>query len=78
METERESTGQNPDDLLDTREAAAVLRLSPGTLQNQRVSGCGPRYIKLGQSPKARVRYRRGDLMKWLSQHARQSTTQGG
>ena len=49
--------------LLDTREAAARLGLSPGTLERCRASGGGPAFQKHG----ARVRYRPEDLEAWAS-----------
>ena len=47
----------NPE-FLTNDEAAAFLRLSPRTLEKQRVLGGGPRYRKFG----ARVLYAVGDL----------------
>ena len=53
---------QRPTDLLDTGEAAAYLHLSPRTLERYRVTGEGPRFLKLGR----RVLYRRADLDTWI------------
>ena len=53
---------QRPTDLLDTGEAAAYLHLSPRTLERYRVTGEGPRFLKLGR----RVLYRRDDLDTWI------------
>ncbi len=44
--------------LLNTNEAAEVLRLAPRTLVKWRCMGRGPRYLKVG----ARVVYRPADL----------------
>jgi transcriptional regulator with XRE-family HTH domain len=49
-------------DLLTTKEAAALLRLSPGTLATMRTRGGGPPFCK----PKGAVRYRRSDLVAWV------------
>lgn len=46
---------------LTSREAAAFLRLSPRTLEKQRVIGGGPRYRKFGR----RVLYALDDLEAW-------------
>lgn len=55
---------------LTEREAAAFLRLAPGTLQNRRVSGTGPPFLKLG----GRVVYRREDLANWAEERRKRST----
>ena len=61
-----EHTSTNPDYFLNTREAAALLGLQPGTLRKMRWQGGGPRYIRLGQSRRARVLYRSSDIDEWL------------
>lgn len=48
--------------LVDTRGAAELLALSPGTLKNWRSQGRGPRYV-IG--PGGLVRYRPADLREW-------------
>ncbi|MDE0350535.1 MAG: helix-turn-helix domain-containing protein, partial [Gammaproteobacteria bacterium] len=52
--------GKNPA-FMDTREAAALVGLSPRTLDTYRCTGAGPRYYRLGGS----VRYRETDLAAW-------------
>ena len=54
------ATPGNPE-FLTNDEAAAFLRLSPRTLEKQRVLGGGPRYRKFG----ARVLYAVSDLRTW-------------
>lgn len=49
--------------LLTAAEAAAFLRVSTHTLENQRCTGTGPDWIKL---PNGRVRYRAADLAAWV------------
>ncbi|UTM01063.1 helix-turn-helix domain-containing protein [Alcaligenes sp. NLF5-7] len=46
---------------LTNEEAAALLRLSPRTLEKQRVQGGGPRFRKFGR----RVMYAMTDLEAW-------------
>jgi hypothetical protein len=54
---------QLPDDaLLDTREAAAFLHISPRTLAWYRTHRIGPAYAKIGR---VTVRYRAGDLREY-------------
>jgi helix-turn-helix protein len=55
--------------LLDTREAAAYLKLSVRSLEAYRWHGQGPLFLK---SPaNGRVRYRVADLEKWLKERGR-------
>ncbi|MDA8255021.1 MAG: helix-turn-helix domain-containing protein [Betaproteobacteria bacterium] len=53
----------SPGDLLDEREAAAILGASVQTLRNWRWRGEGPRYRKLGLRL---VRYLRADLLAFV------------
>lgn len=46
-----------------TKEAASCLGISEKTLANWRVSGIGPKYLKVGRL----VRYREEDIQSWLS-----------
>ena len=52
---------------LSTKEAAELLTLSPRTLEGMRSDGTGPKFIKLGTGPKAKVAYRLGDLHDWVA-----------
>jgi hypothetical protein len=61
--------------LLDTSEAARVLRLSPRTLERLRVSGAGPRFVRAGLR---RVLYRDCDLETWLADRVVSSTSDNG
>jgi len=62
-------------ELLDTRGAAAVLRLSPRTLESLRLRGGGPRYIRLSRRA---VRYHPTDLNVWIEESRRRSTSDDG
>lgn len=59
--------------LLDTDEAAAVLRLSPGTLTVWRSLGRGPRYTKLGD----RVLYSEKDIADYVAANTRDPAPAG-
>ena len=60
--------------LLTTNQAAAVLGLSPRTLERYRVTGEGPRFKKIGRW----VRYVPSDLDEWLDGCTRESTSDDG
>ena len=62
--------------LLTPKEAAAVLGLSTGTLQNWRIAGKGPRFLKY--THRGMVRYPEGDLRAWVESNTRQSTSTVG
>ena len=53
-----------PGDLVDEREAAAILDAEVGTLRNWRALGKGPRFRKIGQRM---VRYYRADLAAFIA-----------
>lgn len=61
-----------PHQILDTRDAADFLGLSPHTLERWRWSGNGPRFLKMGKA----VRYRRADLENYIERAARQNTSE--
>lgn len=67
------ATTGNPE-FLTTDEAAMFLRLSPRTLEKQRVLGGGPRYRKFG----ARVVYAVDDLRRWADSRAFGMTSDPG
>lgn len=54
--------------LLNTAEAAEVLRVAAITLHRWRNSGKGPPYIEMGR----KVYYRRTDLDRWIEEQQRQ------
>lgn len=61
-------------EFLTTDEAAAFLRLSPRTLEKQRVLGGGPRFRKFG----ARVVYAAADLRAWADSNTFGMTSDPG
>ncbi len=66
----------NETQYLITTEAAAVLRLSPKTLERMRVDGSGPTFLKAGPGLRSRVLYRKVDLVEWLEGFAYSSTSE--
>ena len=60
------------DDFLDTAGASAFLKLSLSTLTKRRLTGGGPRYLKLGR----RVVYSRRELEAWARSHECGSTSE--
>ena len=50
-------------DLLTPRETAADTRLSERTLERHRLTGTGPKFVRLG----SRVLYRRQNLEEWVA-----------
>jgi len=62
----------NPTQYLTNDEAAAFLKLSPRTLEKQRVLGTGPRFRKFGR----RVVYDMADLVSWSNERVFDSTAQ--
>jgi len=64
------------DPLMREQDVAPLLTVTVKTLQAWRVSGNGPRFIKLGSGLRSPVRYRRSDLLKLLSDCERGSTSE--
>jgi hypothetical protein len=58
--------------LLIQREYAQIRRCSERTVERERASGTGCRFIKIGRG----VRYRRRDVLDFIDRHARQSTSE--
>lgn len=65
------STATSNPQYLTNAEAAAWLKLSPRTLEKQRVIGGGPRFRKFGR----RVLYALADLEAWSAERACDSTS---
>ncbi len=65
---------QSDDEYLDTPGAANFLKLSTSTLTKRRLTGGGPRYLKLGR----RVVYSRSALDEWAHANERTSTSDLG
>ena len=61
-------------ELLTTIQAAAYVHLNRRTLERYRVTGEGPKYLKLGRL----VFYRKSDLDAWLDARVRRSTSDPG
>lgn len=68
MKTTQSQVVQHNRELLDEKEAAALLDLKPGTLAVFRSTGRhGIPFLKIGRN----VRYRRSDLETWLERCTR-------
>jgi len=65
----------DPDQLLREPEAAKLLGFTVRALQNWRLRGGGPVFVKVaGRS----VRYRRADLVAWVRARIRRTTSDTG
>lgn len=62
------------DKLIDEREAAKFVGYTIRALQNWRVRGGGPRFVKVSSRS---IRYRRRDLIAWIEERLRSNTSQG-
>jgi predicted DNA-binding transcriptional regulator AlpA len=54
-------------ELVTTREAAALCGCGERTLWRWSRSGICPRPVKIGDGPRAAVRYRRAELLDWIA-----------
>lgn len=71
--TSETQQAENPNQLMKEREAADLLCHSVRTLQKWRVNGFGPEYIRISSRS---IRYRYGDLNKWLMARRMRNTSQ--
>jgi len=63
----------DPDQLLNEKQAASILCYTQRALQNWRVRGGGPRYVKVSARS---IRYRRRDLTSWVEKRLRAHSSQ--
>ena len=63
---------QSASPFLDTAQAAEFLKISPRTLEKQRVVGGGPRFRKFGR----RVLYALTDLRAWADERSYANTSE--
>jgi predicted DNA-binding transcriptional regulator AlpA len=61
-------------ELIDESGLARLVALKPSYLRKLRISGGGPKFIKIGRS----VRYRVTDVENWLASRTRRNTAEGG
>lgn len=67
-------SGETLPDLLDTKQVAALLRLTPRTIINWRNAGVGPAYIDVGR----RIYYRPQDVARFLDKKTVQPVREAG
>ena len=65
-----------PTQLLSSAQTAQLIGVKAQTLRLWRLQGKGPRYIRLGDSPKARVGYSDSDILDWLNARRFSSTSE--
>lgn len=63
----------NPDRLINEQEAALLLGYSVRALQNWRVRGGGPAFVKVSARS---IRYRRRDLLNWIESKTVRNTSE--
>lgn len=67
----------DPDQFLNTDQAASLLSLSASYLRKLRLTGGGPAFSTLGSGTRADgVRYRRQSLLDWAESRSASSTTE--
>ena len=64
---------QHPDSLLRQEEAAALIGVTARALEGWRYRGGGPKFVRISSRC---VRYRRSDLMDWIENRIRASTSE--
>jgi hypothetical protein len=62
--------------LLDTKKAAPFIGVTAGTLENWRVQGIGPKFIKTTPGRRGKVLYDLADIEAWKEANRFQSTSE--
>ena len=62
--------------LLTSAQTAHLIGVKPQTIRLWRLQGKGPEYFRLGDSPKAPVRYSESAILDWLNQRRFSSTSE--
>ena len=57
--------------MLTPQEVAQLVKVSVGTLENWRLAGKGPKFIRLGGTPRGHARYRLQDVEDWMFEDAK-------
>ena len=57
--------------MLTPQEVSQLIKISVSTLENWRMQGRGPKFIKLGGGPRGHVRYRQQDVEDWMFEDAK-------
>jgi len=65
-----------PAQLLTSVQTAQLIGVKPQTIRLWRLQGKGPTYVRLGDSPKARVGYFESDILDWLNNRRFSSTSE--
>ena len=60
------------DQLMTEKDVASLICITPRALQNWRLRGGGPEYVKIGRS----VRYQRSDVMQFIDERKKRHSTQ--
>jgi predicted DNA-binding transcriptional regulator AlpA len=63
-----------PSPLLTGPETARYLGIKPQTLRKWRLTGHGPPFVRIGESPRSRVAYRVSDIEAWVAARTFEST----
>lgn len=63
----------DPDQLLTEKDAAQLVCYSTRALQNWRLRGGGPKYVKVSARS---IRYQRRDVIEWIESRKRSHTSQ--
>ena len=61
---------------LTSEQAAAVLGLSPRTLERRRMTANGPPYRRIGRGKRAPIRYYLPDVLAWMDENTHRSTSE--
>jgi excisionase family DNA binding protein len=68
-----DTTAHSLGPFLTVQEVAALMRCSVSSLNKWRLTGHGPRFVRIG----SRVRYRPSDVAAFVTEQTRSSTSEG-
>ena len=63
------------DELLTKSQTARLYHIAEKTLETWRLKGIGPKFVRLGGQKRGRIFYRESDVLEYLEQCTRTSTS---
>ncbi|WP_372824780.1 helix-turn-helix transcriptional regulator [Polaromonas sp.] len=64
---------QSTNQMLTPQDVSHLIKIAVGALENWRMAGKGPKFIRLGGGARGHIRYREQDVEDWMFENAKTS-----